>query len=306
MGECGPDFTVRCKDACTGDLLPLATVEWTRLGPFPAYPGGPINPCAVQTLGTATADGVTAEAVVESLWMHPSGISNFRIRGYFSTSGEPDFRYNEMYLDNSMMGVIDFPLFPVGNCPPDEDPGGVGGGDCSDCGELMVITGPRSTWPMGADRPEGWSGMGHEDPAERCTASPSRIVQMQGACFPGCNWVPVQDAAGVFGAGGTAPQDWNQPQTVSGAGAATAAMIHLLLQNQAYLSTQLFYCMQALESQNVWMNDFNVAINARLRFLNESLQLLGTVLHGEGWLDRVHVTREDPYSVIHLPFGEAP
>lgn len=304
MGECGPDFTVRLLDACTGNPL-AGTVQWTSLGPFPAYPGGPLAPCAVQTAEEDVADSLGIANIV-GLWMHPSGISTHRVRGFFSTSGESDFRYNEIYLDNTMVGTIDFPLYPVGNCPPAGDPGGVGSGSCSACGEVNVITGPRSTWPMGANRPEGWAGMGNENPADRCTASQARIVDMIGACFPGVNWLPLQDAASVYGAGGTAPQTWNQPSTVETEGSATASMIQLLLQNQAYLSTQLFYCMIALENQGVWMNDFNVAMNARLRFMNESIQLLGTALHGEGWCDRVNCTREDPYTVLHPPFGEGP
>lgn len=299
---CGPDFDVRVVDACTGDPIPGAFVTWHKLGPHPAAPG---VPCAVNVLGQDVADGAGLATVTE-LWMS-NGISVHRVTVSFGDAGTDEFRYAQHYLDETMIGLTtDLAAWPSGGCPPPSGgSGGTGGGSCGDCGELTVITGPTSSWPMGVEKPVvGWRGMGEENPADRCTASLSRIVSFDGACFPGAQWVPVPDLAGIYAPDGTLPLDWVQPQTVDEAGAATAGMVHLLLKNQDYLRTQLFYLMTGYENLAVWANQINQALNVRLLFMNEQIQLMGTMLHGEGWSDRVHVTRADPFDAIHPPIEE--
>lgn len=298
MSECGPDFNVRVVDGCTGDPIPGAEVSWIGLGPFPAYPGGPDVPCAVSTAYSDTADG-SGLATVVGVWMNSGGVSQHRVTVVAGTSGEADYRYGAYYLDNSMSGTIDLAAYPAGGCPPGGGSGGTGSGSCSDCGSVEVITGPVGSLPFGVEQPVGWKGMGAENPADRCTASTARVVGFLGACFPGVQWLETWNLADVFGAGGALPMDWHEPVSVETAGAATAAMIHALMENQRFLSMQLSYCMTMLERQAIWSNQLNEALNARLLFLNESLQVLGSVLHGEGWLDRVTVTREDPYSASH-------
>lgn len=302
MGVCGPDFNLVVVDACTGVPIPGATVRWTGLSGYPAYPGGPLNPCAISNVFETTTSAVAGhegEATITGVWMTPDNISQHRVQAFKGTPGSADYRYSEQYVDGGQAQPITWAVFPVGNCPPPAEPDPTPAGSCAACGQVNLISGPISSLPFGHEEPEGFKGMGKEDPAERCTASTVRVTMFQGKCFPGVNYVPGWDVAGIFGEGGTLPMVWNEPAGVEAAGAATAAMVNALLENQRFLSMQLSYTMTMVERLSVWANEMNQALNTRLLMLQEEVQVLSAALHGEGMLDRCNVSRADKYAALH-------
>lgn len=298
---CGPSATVRVLDACTGEPLPGAKVYGTSLGPYTPYPSIPelVYPCGAIFEREVIADS-EGDALLFDLRVVASQV---RVTVSAGTPGTSDARYNQVYLTILEIDApfVTVPAFPVaGICPPVGEPGGgSGGGDCAECGAVPVFTDPVSTWPQGSLFPEGYKGFGFLPGNERCHASTARVPTLQALCYPDVGFILLPDAYLLHGPEGSSPLPWNAVGGSVVDGSATAAMVAALLQNQDLLRAQNSWMMNAIRALAVHANDMSAAINPRLSSIYEVVQLLGTALFGEGWSDRTHVTRDDPWAAAH-------
>lgn len=170
------------------------------------------------------------------------------------------------------------------------------GSDCTICGAVSVTaSGPLSGWPAGYEVPEDSPHFDNEESGRRWTASGALVLDLHGPRYTDVPLYDYEDLGGLLGPGGTLPVPFHSPGAESSVdgGAATALDLWRVMENQDFLRTQGQYSLIWLERLGIQQNALVMALTERLELMNESIQLLGTALFGEGWIDRIGTTRDD-------------